>query len=1001
MRKRCVIVLLVLFVFQLNQIIAQEIDVLFVMSQNYGPNNFFTRDDMQEYGWNMTLAGVTERIDPCPYFEGLSPIYVDTLLSEIDDITKFDVLAFMQANWRVDDVYSDIMGDTHAMDLVVQAYNAGLVIYAPCAAVRVLAAADIIDGIHVVGTPYFQPEYEAAGAIYMGSDSPPIIEGNIITCVRGQYYHLQNCQAIATVLERKQQTTSNNPEIQGFESHTVPINDVNVLWAKTYGGALSEGGRFVCETAEGGFMIVGYTYSHGNGDPDIFVLNTDSDGNELWSKTYGGSSWEYGYSICRTNDNAYVFTGYTTSFGAGSKDVYLVKIDHNGDVLWTKTIGDSGIDVGRSFFEMSEGNLIVCGYTESSGSGEDDLLLVKTNSEGNVLWRKTFGGVRSDLGKFAYEDENYNIIIVGANGSDGVNMDYYFLKTDSDGNLQQSGNYGSHVDFPFDMGNSICPADDNGYIMIGDSNIETALNMMLIKIDSLGNEIWIKSFGDGLHDHGNSIVNSNDGYAICGSVRNTETLHNDLHFAQLDWDGNEIWQNKIGGSESDWGSYVIKTSDGCYVIVGHSYSFGAGKSDVFLIKISSLFPQFEADPIAGKIPLQVNFTDLSMGSINFWQWDFENDGEFETQDQNPSWTFNEPGAFDVCLEISDGNHANQIIRNNYIHAIGDEAALCFDGTDSYVSCGATASLCLTNQFTLEAWIYPYGWGESAGVGLGKIIDKTDISLQLIGDHLIYNDQCLYLRVKHADGTTSRSFAPVNSIVLDAWQHVAVSFDGDSTIKMYINGVEQTVDQQSPVANGIYDNSSDELFIGNSSDKRYTFDGIIDEVRIWNTARTTEEIQQNWNRYLKGDEAGLAGYWKMEEGDGEAIADETANENNGTLTSTFWRVGVHLNQPTDIPQQGERNLPKSSHIYQNYPNPFNPGTVIKFEISQPSFVEAIIFDLTGRVVKTLCAENFLQAGNHEIEWNGTNDSGQPVSSGMYLSKIKAGKTNQLLKMLLIK
>jgi len=165
---------------------------------------------------------------------------------------------------------------------------------------------------------------------------------------------------------------------------SVSIVSAQTSWWRTYGGTGSDYGYSVQQTLDGGYIVAGSTGSFGAGGGDFYLIKTDASGDALWTRIYGGTGYDYGYSVQQTLDGGYIIAGYTQSFGAGSYDVYLIKTSASGDTLWTRTYGGTGAEYGEKVQQTADGGYIVAGTTSSFGAGNADFYLIKTDSLGSV-----------------------------------------------------------------------------------------------------------------------------------------------------------------------------------------------------------------------------------------------------------------------------------------------------------------------------------------------------------------------------------------------------------------------------------------------------------------------------------------------------------------------------------------------------------------------------------------------------------------------------------------
>ena len=351
---------------------------------------------------------------------------------------------------------------------------------------------------------------------------------------------------------------------QGWENTFDKIGDYDV-------------GNSIQQTSDGGYIIAGDTYFglQKYYNSDIYLIKIDANGNKLWDKTFGDSGFDNSYSVQQTTDGGYIIAGGTTSFTNGDYDVYLVKTDANGNELWNKTFGSSGEDMGRSVQQTTDSGYIITGFTD--GNCSDEVYLVKTDVNGNEIWNKTFGGTGFDEGYSVQQTNDGGYIISGKTlYFDDYNV--YLIKTDSNGNELWNKTFGG---FQEDVGNSIQQTSDGGYIITGStlSFGNGGIDVYLIKTDSNGNELWNKTFGGIQEDVGKSVQQTSDGgYIIAGGTKSSGNGDYDVYLVKTDANGNELWNKTFGGVWEDMGNSVQQTTDSGYIIVGLNFD------DVYVIK---------------------------------------------------------------------------------------------------------------------------------------------------------------------------------------------------------------------------------------------------------------------------------------------------------------------------------------------------------------------------------------------------------------------------------
>ncbi len=368
--------------------------------------------------------------------------------------------------------------------------------------------------------------------------------------------------------------------------------DTCISFCIAIGGPNDDYGESIIQTTDGGYAIAGYTNSFGQGDYDMYIVKIDANGNLQWTRTIGGPNDDRGYSIIQSNDSGYIVVGYTSSFGQGRNDVYIVKLDVGGNIQWTKTVGGPNHDHGESIIQTDDDGYAIVGSTNSFGQGERDVYVVKLNATGNIQWTRTIGGTKFDFGRSIVQTSNKGFIISGItvsySNSGGLDRDVYIVKLDSLGNLQWTRTIGGPN---FDYGNSIIQTTDTGYLAVGLTQSPFGSggpDVYVVKLDLNGNVQWTKAIGGNSGEIGMSVRPTNDGeYIVAGYTYSFGQGSNDIYLIKLDENGNIQWTRTIGGPNYDYGQCVAETNDRGYAVTGYTNSFGYGGWDIYIIKLDA------------------------------------------------------------------------------------------------------------------------------------------------------------------------------------------------------------------------------------------------------------------------------------------------------------------------------------------------------------------------------------------------------------------------------
>jgi uncharacterized delta-60 repeat protein len=358
----------------------------------------------------------------------------------------------------------------------------------------------------------------------------------------------------------------------------------DTLWTRTYGGSNWDEAYSVQQTADGGYVVAGYTASFGVGEWDLYLVKTDSQGDTLWTRTYGWIGFDGARSVQQTTDGGYIVAGYTWSFGAGYDDFYLVKTDSQGRYLWSRTYGGTGYEEAYSCRRTTDGGYVLAGYTDSFGAGSTDFYLVKTDSLGDTLWTRTYGGSSWDVAYSVQQTSDGGYVVAGYTRSFGAgDLDFYLVKTDGEGDTLWTRTYGgSHEDWA----RSVEQTSDGGYVVAGHTHsFGGGEHFYVVKTNGQGDTLWTRTYGGGTAAKASAVQQTDDeGYIVAGGSLSSAAGSWDFYLVKTDSLGDTLWTRTYGGTGTDEAYSVQQTADGGYVLAGYTESYGAGEADFYVVK---------------------------------------------------------------------------------------------------------------------------------------------------------------------------------------------------------------------------------------------------------------------------------------------------------------------------------------------------------------------------------------------------------------------------------
>jgi hypothetical protein len=359
-----------------------------------------------------------------------------------------------------------------------------------------------------------------------------------------------------------------------------------VTFQQVYQSSVDRSARDILETPDGGYIIAGMSETSIPGDTNIYIIKTDNVGDIMWTKEYGGNNPDYPYNIVATPDGGYLLLGYTASYGAGDYDTWLVKVNSAGDFQWDKTYGGTGDDQGKALIATTDGNYMITGRTNTPNGNSAtnyDAFLLKVDPSGTEIWTKYYGGGIYESGRALTQTADDGYALAGITNSFGSGMgDVYVVRTNSTGDTLWTKWYGGPN---IDDGNEILTTPDGGFVISAETKSFGAgdFDVQLFKTDGNGSVVWNELYGGTEKDISHMLQKTSDGGYILGCIsRSFGWIEPEMWLIKTNNSGGVAWETSYGSFDHEHLYAAKQTADGGYMVVGHSKSYGPNMKAMFL-----------------------------------------------------------------------------------------------------------------------------------------------------------------------------------------------------------------------------------------------------------------------------------------------------------------------------------------------------------------------------------------------------------------------------------
>lgn len=404
---------------------------------------------------------------------------------------------------------------------------------------------------------------------------------------------------------------------------------------RTYGGPADDKALAITQARDGSFLMAGLTMSFGAGKSDVWLMKLSQDGREIWRRFLGSSDHDWANDLIETREGNFVVVGYSRDPREGHNNAWVFMVDPQGRVKWSRTFGGDKGDEARSVIQTLDGGLAIVGFSHSFGIGKSDIWLLKLDAEGNEQWQETYGGKEADRGNCLVETPEGDLILAGYTQSFGSGQaDLLVLKVDAQGKGIWKENYGGKNN---EAAESMALTRDGHLVLAGWTNSvrSGSTDGLVMELDGQGKKIWSRTFG-GVHtDMFFDLTPSFDGHFYLAGASATESQNADLWLLKINRKGGNVWERFVEGEKNDYGYSIAETLDGGFIVAGGTNTYGEGGSDIWVVKADRqaylqarpstpapiTTPAVPPPPVAGEDFYKPNLYILAVGISRFQDHD--------------------------------------------------------------------------------------------------------------------------------------------------------------------------------------------------------------------------------------------------------------------------------------------------------------------------------------------------------------------------------------------